>query len=66
MKATHVVGELLGRLGEKWTLPVLDALDARPLRYTDLRRRLRLTAKVLTRVLRRWRPTGSSRGSSRP
>ncbi|MFH8249137.1 winged helix-turn-helix transcriptional regulator [Microbacterium sp. B2969] len=45
---------VFGRIGERWTMFVILALaDGRPLRFTDLKRRIGVvTPKVLTETLR--------------
>src|SRR5262245_51031336 len=50
--------ELLQLLGEKWTLSLLDTLEHGPKRYSELRRRLRLTAKGLSHTLRSLESAG--------
>jgi len=43
--------QLFQRLGEKWTIPLLDALAERAHRYSEIKRRFPLTSKVLSRTL---------------
>jgi DNA-binding HxlR family transcriptional regulator len=51
--------ELLDQVLDKWSLQVLDALCARPLRFNDLRRAIPLvTQKSLTATLRRLERNG--------
>jgi DNA-binding HxlR family transcriptional regulator len=40
MNANRALREILNRLGQKWTLLVLEILAERPHRYGELRRRL--------------------------
>ena len=50
-----LVRELLGRVGDKWTLLVIDALDdaGRELRFSQLRHKLGgVSQKMLTKTLR--------------
>lgn len=42
---------LFQRLGEKWTIPLLDALSEHAHRYSEIKRRFPLTSKVLSRTL---------------
>lgn len=42
---------LFQRLGEKWTIPLLDALAEHAHRYSEIKRRFPLTSKVLSRTL---------------
>src|SRR5262245_33727822 len=43
---------LIERLGEKWTVPLLDALAERSHRFNDLVRRFDINPKILTERLR--------------
>lgn len=42
---------LFQRLGEKWTIPLLDALSEHAHRYSEIKKRFPLTSKVLSRTL---------------
>lgn len=54
MSATASSGNprlLFQRLGEKWTIPLLDALAEHAHRYSEIKKRFPLTSKVLSRTL---------------
>jgi DNA-binding HxlR family transcriptional regulator len=54
MSATASSGNprlLFQRLGEKWTIPLLDALSEHAHRYSEIKKRFPLTSKVLSRTL---------------
>lgn len=53
-EALAMVHEMLGRVADKWTLIVLDALgEGGTMRFTQLRQRVgRISQKVLTKTLR--------------
>ncbi len=54
MSATASSGnprQLFQRLGEKWTIPLLDALAEHAHRYSEIKKRFPLTSKVLSRTL---------------
>lgn len=45
--------DILDRLGERWTVPILAALDAGTLRFSELRRAVAgISKKMLTQTLR--------------
>jgi DNA-binding HxlR family transcriptional regulator len=47
------VGELLGRIGDRWTALVVMALRDRPRRFNDIRRRVGgISQQMLTRTLK--------------
>jgi DNA-binding HxlR family transcriptional regulator len=47
------VSELLGRIGDRWTLPVVVALHDGPLRFNQVRRAVTgISQQMLTRTLR--------------
>lgn len=49
----RVLGELLSRIGEKWTVPVMVCLARGPMRYSGLRRDLSgISQRMLTLSLR--------------
>jgi DNA-binding HxlR family transcriptional regulator len=52
--------EILGRIADKWTLLVIEALDGeRELRFSDLRRRVgKVSQKMLTKTLRQLERDG--------
>jgi DNA-binding HxlR family transcriptional regulator/catechol 2,3-dioxygenase-like lactoylglutathione lyase family enzyme len=51
-KPSRITGDLLRLVGEKWPLVLVAALYERPHRYSQLRRRIRISAKTLSRALR--------------
>jgi DNA-binding HxlR family transcriptional regulator len=53
------VRELLERLGDKWTVTVICRLDAKPLRFNELRRATEgITQRMLSATLRRLERDG--------
>ncbi|MBY8826279.1 winged helix-turn-helix transcriptional regulator [Sphingomonas colocasiae] len=47
------VSELLGRIGDRWTLPVVVTLNGGPLRFNAIRRAITgISQQMLTRTLR--------------
>ncbi|MCB1187855.1 helix-turn-helix transcriptional regulator [bacterium] len=47
------LGEVLARIGDKWTIFVVRALTERPLRFNELKRRVDgISQRMLTRTLR--------------
>ena len=48
----QVLGGVLARVGDKWSMLVIVALEAEELRFNALRRRLGISQKVLTSTLR--------------
>lgn len=54
-----LVRELLGRIADKWTLVVIDALDKDVVRFSRLRERVgAISQKMLTQVLRQLERDG--------
>jgi DNA-binding HxlR family transcriptional regulator len=53
MAATCPSRTVLHRIGARWTVFVINALDARPMRFTELKAHIRgITPKALTETLR--------------
>ena len=49
----RTITEMLGQVGEKWTMRVVGSLGERPLRFTELRKKIGgISQKMLTSTLR--------------
>jgi DNA-binding HxlR family transcriptional regulator len=61
------VSEVLAQIGGKWTIHIIMALGAGPLRFSELLRGIDgISQKMLTATLRDLERTGSSAARSRP
>lgn len=55
----RIVRDTLGRIADKWTLVIIDELDAGTLRFSELQRRIgKVSQKMLTQTLREMETDG--------
>jgi len=57
--SSRVIRDVLSRVGDKWSLLVIGLLDERPLRFTELQRRIDgISHRMLTQTLRNLQRDG--------
>ncbi len=65
--ASEVIRDVLSRVGDKWSLLVVGLLDDRPLRFTELHRRVDgISHRMLTQTLRNLERDGLVSRTSYP